>query len=209
MKSVRILSGLAIGLLFLFPNNAYAHAQVTETFPKSNSTLTAVPDQVWIEFDGNLTEIEGAEVNFLEVRDSSGASIAIGKTIVAGARVIVNLSSRVNPGLVKASYRVVSGDGHPVEGGFSFNLATPDLTSSENLPLPKPSKITIPGNKLTTSPSTQSSPTPIMKTESVPTEHAHASFFDRHSIHFFEALIATVSIAVWFLYERRKRRFSR
>lgn len=209
MKSARVLIGLSIGLLFLFPNYAYAHAQVTETFPKSHSTLTEVPDQVWIEFDGNLTEIEGADVNFLEVCDSSGASIAIGKTIVSGARVIVNLSSRVNPGLVKASYRVVSGDGHPVEGGFSFNLNTPDLTSNENLPLPKPSKETIPENELTNSPSTQSSPTPIMKQEPVPIDHVHASFFDRHSIHFLELLIAAVGIAIWFLHERRKRRFSR
>jgi methionine-rich copper-binding protein CopC len=209
MKNVRGLIGLSIGLLFLFPSNAYAHAQVTGTFPKSNSTLTMVPDQVWIEFDGNLTEIEGADVNFLEVRDSSGASITNGKTIVAGARVIINLSTRVNPGMVKVSYRVVSGDGHPVEGGFNFNLNTPDLSSSDNVPVSKASKKTTPAKEQINSPSTKSSDIPVNEQESLSTVHVHDSFFDRHNVHFFEAFIAVATIAVWSLYERRKRRFSR
>jgi methionine-rich copper-binding protein CopC len=209
MRRARALIGLSIGLLFLLPSNAFAHAQVTQTFPKSNSTLFAIPHQVWIEFDGNLTEIDGAEVNFLEVRDSSGASISIGKTIVAGARVIINLSTRVNPGLVKVSYRVVSGDGHPVEGGFNFNLVIPDLISNNDSPQTKPSKKSAPEIEQKTSPSTRGSAIPKSKQESVLPEHSHKSFFHRHGNHFFEVLIASVSIALWFLYERRKRRTNR
>ena len=209
MKSLRALISLSIGLLFLFPSNAYAHAQVTETFPKSNSTLSTIPDQVWIEFDGNLTEIEGADVNFLEVRDSSGASITNGKTIVAGARVIINLSSRVNPGMVKVSYRVVSGDGHPVEGEFNFNLSTPDLSSNEGSPTARASKKTTSADEQTTSPSTQSSEMSINEQESVASDHEHESFFHRHSIHIYEALIASGVIVAWFLYERRNRRTNR
>jgi len=209
MKSGRVLIGLFVGLLCLLPSNAYAHAQVTQTFPKSNSTFFTVPDQVWIEFDGNLTEIDGAEVNFLEVRDSSGASISTGKTIVDGARVIINLSSRVNPGMVKVSYRVVSGDGHPVEGGFNFELDTPDLISNNDSPKIKPSKKSASAIKESTSPSTRVSTMPTKAQESVLPEHSHNSFFHRHSNHFLEALIASVCIALWFLYERRKRRTNR
>jgi methionine-rich copper-binding protein CopC len=209
MKNVRGIICLSIGLLFLFPSNAYAHAQVTGTFPKSNSTLTMVPDQVWIEFDGNLTEIEGADVNFLEVRDSSGASITNGKTIVAGARVIINLSTRVNPGMVKVSYRVVSGDGHPVEGGFNFNLSTPDLSSSDASPTARASKKTTSADEQTTSSSAHSSEMSINEQESVASDHEHESFFHRHSFHIYEALIATGAIVAWFLYERRNRRSNR
>ena len=209
MKSLRALISLSIGLLFLFPSYAHAHAQVTETFPKSNSTLSTIPDQVWIEFDGNLTEIDGADVNFLEVRDSSGASISIGKTIVAGARVIINLSSRVNPGMVKVSYRVVSGDGHPVEGGFNFELDTPDLISSNDSPKTKPSKKSAPAIEQEASPSTRSSAIPTSEIKSVLPEHSHNSFVHRHSNHFFQALIASAAIVLWFLYERRKRRINR
>ena len=209
MKSLRALISLSIGLLFLFPSNAYAHAQVTETFPKSNSTLSTIPDQAWIEFDGNLTEIEGADVNFLEVLDSSGASITNGKTIVAGARVIINLSSRVNPGMVKVSYRVVSGDGHPVEGGFNFNLSTPDLSSSDASPTARASKKTTSADEQTTSSSAHSSEMSINEQESVASDHEHESFFHRHSFHIYEALIATGAIVAWFLYERRNRRSNR
>lgn len=209
MKSGRVLIGLSVGLLFLLPSNAYAHAQVTQTFPKSNSTLFTVPDQVWIEFDGNLTEIDGAEVNFLEVRDSSGASISTGKTIVDGARVITNLSSRVNPGMVKVSYRVVSGDGHPVEGGFNFELDTPDLISNNDSPKTKPSKKSAPAIEQEASPSTRSSTIPTSEIKSVLPEHSQNSFVHRHSNHLFQALIASLAIALWFLYERRKRRTNR
>ena len=209
MKSGRTLIGLSVGLLFLLPSNASAHAQVTQTFPKNHSILSAIPDQVWIEFDGNLTEIDGADVNFLEVRDSSGASISTGKTIVAGARVIINLSSKVNPGLVKVSYRVVSGDGHPVEGGFNFDLDIPDLISNNDSPTTKPSKKSASAIQKKTSPSTRSSAMPTNEHESALPEHSHNSIFHRHRNHFFEALIASAAIALWFLYERRKRRTNR
>jgi methionine-rich copper-binding protein CopC len=205
MKSVRKLIGLSLGFLLLFPSSAHAHAQVTETFPKNNSTLTQVPQQVWIEFDGNLTEIEGVDVNFLEVRDSSGASITIGKTIVAGARVFANLSARVNSGIVKVTYRVVSGDGHPVEGGFTFNLINPDSVSSDvSLETNTPTNSTY-KNEPATSPGTEKPAMPLEAKEPLSTAHQHQSFFHRHSIHIYEALIATIAIAGWFIYERRKR----
>jgi len=209
MKSARVLIRLSVGLLFLLPSNAYAHAQVTQTFPKSNSTLFTVPDQVWIEFDGNLTEIDGADVNFLEVRDSSGATISTGKTIVDGARVIINLSTRVNPGMAKVSYRVVSGDGHPVEGEFNFNLVIPELDLKNDSPQRNPSKVSAPSIEEETSPDTRSSAMPTNEQKSVFPEHSHNTFFHRHSSHFIEALIASAAIALWFLYERRKRRTNR
>lgn len=209
MKSAMKLIGCFVSLLFLIPTNANAHAQMTSTFPKSNATVNSVPDQVWIEFDGNLTEIDGAEVNSLEVRDSSGSTISVGKTIVAGARVIANLSKQVHAGLVKVSYRVVSGDGHPVEGGFSFNLNIPDSISTQKAAVVKISKQPTISKKPVGPVDTASTKPKVIEQEIPAVQHSHESFTHRHSVHIYEALVAVAAIVAWFLYERRKRRTSR
>ena len=207
LKRISIL--FFVGLLFLYPVSAFAHAQVTDSFPKKNSTVTSVPEQVWIEFDGNLTEIDGADVNFLEVRDSSGASISTGKTIVDGARIIINLSSRVNPGVVKVAYRVVSEDGHPVEGNFQFNLNIPSPTpqqsvtttgSSKKIPKPRgDSSSAVPTNSASSN----------VQEKPVISVHEHKSFLHLHSVHILEAIVFSIAIAFWFIFERIKRRHTR
>jgi hypothetical protein len=111
--------------------------------------------------------------------------------------------------MVKVSYRVVSGDGHPVEGGFNFNLSTPDLSSNDASPIARVSKKTTSADEQTNSPSPQSSEMSINEQEPVASNHEHGSFFHRHSFHIYEALISAFAIGVWFFYERRNRRSNR
>lgn len=46
--------------------------------------------------------------------------MSVGKVIVGGPRISTKIKSVLPPGKYLISYRIVSEDGHPVEGSFSF-----------------------------------------------------------------------------------------
>ena len=191
MRSIRVPLFLSFALLLLFPSTAFGHAQFTGSFPKAGTTVAENPQQIWIEFDGNLTEIDGADVNSIEVRDSKGVSITAGKTLVAGARVLINLVKEANPGRVNVF----------------FTLNTKSLN-------PEAESTAVPGdvkknakNRSSASPSEKSSPVEnVEEVEQSKDVHSHDSFYHRHTVHIYQFFFATVAIAAWFLYERRKRR---
>ena len=129
MRKLFISIAILVGLLFLQPPSAWAHAQLSDSYPKNNAVLQSMPTEVWIEFDGNLTEIDGANVNTLLVRDTSGKELQASRATVAGARIITKISNATGTGKIIASYRVVSEDGHPVEGAISFSIQGNELQS--------------------------------------------------------------------------------
>ena len=115
-----------IALLFIAPA-ANAHVSVTSTFPKYNSVITDLPNEVLITFDSPLITIGAENPNRIEVIDPKGKSISIGETFVSQT----SLSIALNPKSLKSSelgkytirYRVVSADGHGVSGSYRFTVA--------------------------------------------------------------------------------------
>jgi hypothetical protein len=83
--------------------------------------LTA-PVEVAIEFDGKLQIIGSSNVNSIEVTDSEGQIISSPTAVVEGNRISTRLQLTDITGLVSVHYRIVSEDGHPVEGDYSFSV---------------------------------------------------------------------------------------
>ena len=105
--------------MFISAPVADAHAQVISTVPKSNATIKTLPAYVYIDFDGNLLDFaEG--INSIQITDSKGKRVDTNKNLLGGSRLSTTLKSGVKPGKYKVSYRIVSEDGHPVNGSFSF-----------------------------------------------------------------------------------------
>lgn len=111
---------MAMALLLMGIERANAHAQVTSSVPAKNQTVSVLPSLVWIEFDGDLMSFGNQQIQKLIVTNSKKLRVDVGGLIVGGARV----STKLKPGLVGGkycvSYRVVSEDGHPVEGSYYF-----------------------------------------------------------------------------------------
>jgi methionine-rich copper-binding protein CopC len=113
----------AIGLcLSLGIPGAEAHAQLVETIPKSNAKVQVLPEKVRIEFDGNLITIGDERTNLIIVRDSQGNQIDQNDSIVGGARLTISLKPVRTTGRIHVNYRVVSEDGHPIEGDYFFTV---------------------------------------------------------------------------------------
>ncbi|CAB4567216.1 MAG: hypothetical protein F2553_02860 [Actinobacteria bacterium] len=125
--TVAVLAGIC---LILSSPISFAHGQIVTTYPLMDSVSSPTPSQVWIEFDGELQLIEGEVVNTLKVTDSTGLVVSSEEAVVEGAKISTQVSDQSVGGVFTVQYRIVSEDGHPVEGSYTFE-ASPGFEATE------------------------------------------------------------------------------
>ncbi len=111
----------ALGLAILAAGPASAHAELIGSSPSADSTVTEVTT-VSITAGEELLDIgDNAEGFVMTVTDSTGLFYGDGCVSVDGdtASMAVSLAAA---GDYVVAYRVVSNDGHPVEGQFAFTV---------------------------------------------------------------------------------------
>jgi methionine-rich copper-binding protein CopC len=124
---------LAASIVLLTPVSAFAHGDITQANPAADSTVIAAPTEVSLQFDGKLQTLGSATVNSITVTDAQGQVVSEPTSIVDGTKISVKLTSADVTGLLAVHYRIVSEDGHPVEGDYSFTVGqVPTLTSAGN-----------------------------------------------------------------------------
>lgn len=111
-------------------SHASAHAVLVFSNPQIEQLVTQAPTYVEVEFDGNLIQLGKAKVNVLTVKDSTGLQIDDGKSVATGPILKVGLLKKKISGQVSVNWRVVSSDGHPVEGGYKFYVGVKDVQTS-------------------------------------------------------------------------------
>jgi methionine-rich copper-binding protein CopC len=120
-----------IGLFTILPMPlAQAHAVLVFSNPAIDAHLAVMPTTVEVEFDGNLISLGSAKTNVLSVEDSQGNQVDDGNTKVAGPLVTVGIKNPRATGLFTVSWRVVSSDGHPVEGSYQFSAGNVTVPST-------------------------------------------------------------------------------
>lgn len=100
---------------------ADAHARLESSSPKDGATLTAVPPEIMLRFNEPIKD------GLNQVTVTSGSDdVATGKVQVEGSSVYQPVDFQMDPGEYTVSYKVVSADGHPVSGSFSFSYDPPE-----------------------------------------------------------------------------------
>jgi len=111
----------ALGWAVLTAGPAFAHAEITTTSPAAGSSVSEI-SEVSITAGQELLDIgANAEGFVMTVTDSNGMYYGDGCVTVVGdtASMPVSLAAA---GDYVVSFRVVAGDGHPVERQFMFTL---------------------------------------------------------------------------------------
>ena len=124
------MAALAGLCLILSSSTSFAHGQIVTSYPLMDSVSSPTPSQVWIEFDGQLQQIEGEVVNTLKVTDSTGLVVSSEEAVIEGAKISTQVSDQSVGGVFTVQYRIVSEDGHPVEGSYTFE-ASPGFEATE------------------------------------------------------------------------------
>lgn len=121
-----------IASLFAFPITAFAHGEMVQATPAVDSNVLTAPQDISIEFDGKLQTIGNAVVNLITVTDNQGQVISSPTSVVEANKISTRLLLTDITGLVSVHYRIVSEDGHPVEGDYSFTVGeNPIMMSSQ------------------------------------------------------------------------------
>ena len=111
---------ISVLLIFAGMQSADAHAQLSLSNPTKNQIVRTLPSLVWLEFDGDLLSFGDKQINTITVTNSKKKRVDIGGPIVGGARISTRLKANLSAGKYLVSYRIVSEDGHPVQGTYSF-----------------------------------------------------------------------------------------
>jgi len=119
-------------LLVMYALPAGAHSALVSSVPSANSTVVDFPMDVVLNFNEELMIVGDANPNKVEVFDEQGALIS-GESVVNGASVTTPVGINGN-GTYSVKYRVVSKDGHVVEGNYTFNVESP-IAISQPMPI--------------------------------------------------------------------------
>ena len=121
-----LLAAAALSGLPALP--AAAHDELTAVSPEPGSVLTSAPEEVELTFSGEVVDI-GHQVR---VTDTEGASVTDGPPEPVGNRVIQRLTpADAADETYDVVWRVVSGDGHPIEGSFSYDVGAGAGTAAD------------------------------------------------------------------------------
>lgn len=126
-----MLAALAAVAAVLLPAApAAAHNALRSADPAQEARLTTAPRAVTLEF------VEALKPTFTTIvlTDSGNQKVPAGEPVIAGAKVTLAVTGTLPNGSYTVAYRVVSADGHPVQGSYRFAVADPAAPTTAAAP---------------------------------------------------------------------------
>lgn len=149
VRAAAFTTALVAGLVAMSAVPAAAHDQLLSTDPADGSTLDAAPTAVTLVFSEDVLDISTTVV----VAGPAG-DVPV-QVVVDGSTVTATLTGDQPDGAYTVTWRIVSSDGHPVQGAFGYALAAPVPA-----PTPTPTAIASPDPTPTSAPAPTPTPSP-------------------------------------------------
>lgn len=121
-RSARSATAIVIAVvlaLMVGTGPAFGHAALIETDPKDGATLDKEPGSVTFKFNQNI-----GTPAYVVVTAPDGSRVESGAPDVIDESVTEQVETTGLAGEYKASYRVVSADGHPVKGTITYEVTS-------------------------------------------------------------------------------------
>lgn len=119
---------LGAGLTLAVATPAQAHDELVSSYPEASSTITGSPAEITLSFSGEL--IAGMQSAAVEVIAPDGQNIATDAPSEDGTSITQHLAPNPQAGLFTVRWKVVSSDGHPISGEYTYTVAPTDAVPS-------------------------------------------------------------------------------
>ncbi|MFD6679399.1 copper resistance CopC family protein [Micromonospora parva] len=118
---------LAVVVAVLIPTGpAWAHNSLRAATPARDATVSSAPTEVTLEF---MQRLDPAFTTIV-LTDAAKRRLSTGEPVVTGATSTVQVTDTLPNGTYTVAYRVVSVDGHPVQGSYPFTVADPTSSAA-------------------------------------------------------------------------------
>ncbi|KAB1929014.1 copper resistance protein CopC [Micromonospora noduli] len=118
---------LAVLVAVLIPGSpAWAHNSLRTATPARDATVPSAPTEVTLEF---MQRLDPAFATIV-LTDAAKRKLPTGEPVVTGAKSTVQVTDALPNGTYTVAYRVVSVDGHPVQGSYPFTVADPTSSAA-------------------------------------------------------------------------------
>ncbi|MFI7638023.1 copper resistance protein CopC [Nonomuraea sp. NPDC049400] len=107
---------------------ALAHDSLKSSSPAKNAQVGSIKE-IELEYSA------GVRFPFVVLHDTAGKAVPLGKPRLAGPKVFADVPQPLAPGSYVIAWRVVSSDGHPIEGEIPFSVkgsASPSASPSRS-----------------------------------------------------------------------------
>lgn len=126
MKKIIVL---VVFLLGLSAPSAVAHSELVSSNPSASANIQQLPEQIELEFNEELLNLGSG--NSVSIISPSGEDLGMGVTSTEGAKITRLLNTTSETGTFEVKFRVVSGDGHVLNGSYTFDLSEAVVTTLE------------------------------------------------------------------------------
>ena len=113
-----LCGALLLAALLALPAPAQAHDTLLSSDPEDGATLETSPEEIALTYSADILEVSP----LVRITDESGTELAEIVPTVEGPVATATLTEPLPAGTHAVQWRVVSSDGHPIEGTFTLTV---------------------------------------------------------------------------------------
>lgn len=114
--------------MLLVPAPAHAHDSLISSDPADGATLETSPEQITLTYSAEVLEVSPV----VQISEGPGGEPLELTPVLEGPTVTAQIPEPLPAGTHTVQWRVVSSDGHPIEGSFTFTVETgPEPTEDD------------------------------------------------------------------------------
>ena len=125
----RIFTAVAAVLLAMsISTSAFAHSHIGGSNPADGDVVTEPLKEIVLEFDGQIEQ-----GSFIDVTTTEGQAIELQEIIIGEGTLTGTVAEPLPNDEYQVNWSIISADGHPLEGEFSFTVNAPVPESVEEV----------------------------------------------------------------------------
>ncbi|EFU41208.1 copper resistance protein CopC [Paenibacillus vortex V453] len=132
LKHVKTSVLLTLGLLLVlvFPTATWAHSKLETSTPAADAKLTESVKEVSLTFNENIDE----NLSTVKIKNAQGESVEVSEVKVTQSTLLGTLAAPLPSGSYTVEWKIVGGDGHPVDGTYAFEVEVPEAETAPETP---------------------------------------------------------------------------